>query len=175
MITLEQLQKIMPKLSHNRALQYLPPLTAAMVEFEINTPLRAAAFLAQLAHESLDLKYFEEIASGADYEGRRDLGNIHEGDGVRYKGRGPIMITGRANYRTAGRALGVDLEGEPHRAADPNIAFRIAGWFWKSRNLNQAADLQKFDTITKIINGGYNGKASRDRYYQRACSVLGVA
>jgi predicted chitinase/murein DD-endopeptidase MepM/ murein hydrolase activator NlpD len=173
-VSMQQLRSIMPNLSEARAQQMLPHLNAAMQEAGINTPLRQAAFLAQLAHESGEFRWMEEIASGAQYEGREDLGNIYPGDGMRYKGRGPIQLTGRYNYRAAGQALGIDLENNPTRAADPDVGFRTAAWFWNSRNLNAAADARNFDYITYRVNGGYNGKASRDAYYARALQVLGA-
>jgi predicted chitinase/LysM repeat protein len=172
-VSLQQLRAIMPNLPAARAEQMLPYLNSAMQEAHINTPRREAAFLAQLAHESVELRYFEEIASGAAYEGRSDLGNTQPGDGVRFKGRGPIQLTGRSNYRAAGQALGIDLEHNPTRAADPDVGFRTAAWFWNSRNLNSYADAGNFDAITLRVNGGYNGKASRDMYYARALNVLG--
>lgn len=171
-LTLDQLRRIMPELSEDLAGLYLPYLNAAMREAVITTSARVAAFVAQLAHESAQLRYFEEIASGAEYEGRLDLGNTHDGDGVRYKGRGPIQLTGRANYRAAGKALGLDLEGHPERATDLEVAFRIAAWYWTTHNLNALADAGDFDKITKAVNGGYNGRASRDAYYARAQEVL---
>ncbi|MGI5862173.1 MAG: LysM peptidoglycan-binding domain-containing protein [Myxococcales bacterium] len=173
-VTVAQLRAIIPNLPAARAEQLLPHLNAAMAEAGINTPLRQAAFLAQLAHESCGLTAFEEFASGAAYEGRRDLGNTQPGDGRRYKGRGPIQLTGRYNYRAAGAALGIDLENNPERAADIDVGFRVAAWYWNSRNLNKYADARNFDAITYRINGGYNGKASRDAYYRRALQVLGA-
>ncbi len=173
-ISQQQLQEIMPKLSAAHAAEFLPYLNAAMSEASIDTPLREAAFLAQLAHESGELRFFVEFASGAEYEGRKDLGNIHPGDGPRYKGRGPIQLTGRTNYRLAGQALGIDLENNPTRAADVDVAFRVSGWFWNSRGLNALADQDDFRGITHRINGGYNGLAQREAYYQRARSLLGV-
>jgi putative chitinase len=169
---LAQLCAIMPRLKKDKAEQYLPLLNAAMAEVEINTPRRRAAFLAQLAHESGELRYMEELATGEAYEGRKDLGNTQKGDGARYKGRGPIQLTGRNNYRKAGQALGVDLEGSPQRAADPDVGFRVACWFWKVNGLNALADAGNFDAITRRINGGYNGKADRDARYLRALQVL---
>jgi predicted chitinase/LysM repeat protein len=171
-VTVDQLRRVMPNLSQAKAEQYLPYLNQAMAEANITTPQRKAMFLAQLAHESGQLRYMEEIASGAAYEGRRDLGNTQPGDGVRYKGRGPIQLTGRANYRAAGQALGIDLEGNPARAKDPDVAFRIAGWYWSSRNLNSYADQGNFREVTRRINGGYNGMADREAYYRRAQQVF---
>ena len=173
-ISAAQLLAVMPNLSAADANGYLPYLNAAMAEGNINTPMRQAAFLAQLAHESGQLRYFEEIASGAAYEGRGDLGNTQPGDGVRFKGRGPIQLTGRSNYGSASAALGVDLVNDPELAATPAIGFRIAQWFWNSRGLNSYADSGNFDAITLRVNGGYNGKASRDAYYARALDVLGA-
>nr|WP_224243534.1 glycoside hydrolase family 19 protein [Hyalangium gracile] len=171
-VTVEQLRKIMPSLSQAKAEQYLPHINAAMQEAGITTKKQQAAFLAQLGHESGGLRYMEEIASGAAYEGRRDLGNTQPGDGTRFKGRGPIQLTGRANYRAAGKALGLDLENNPRLAADPSVGFRTAAWFWNSRNLNSLAEAGNFREVTRRINGGYNGLADREAYYQRALNAL---
>ena len=102
-ITGAQLQSIMP-FAKARIPSFVAPLNAAMYEFHINSPLRQAAFIAQIAHESGELRYVKEIASGAAYEGRKDLGNTQPGDGMRYKGRGLIQITGRNNYAECGKA-----------------------------------------------------------------------
>lgn len=172
MLTKEELSGVMPRLPRARRELYFPHLTAAMVEFGITSYLREAAFLAQLAHESSQLRYMEEIASGAAYEGRRDLGNVQKGDGRRYKGRGPIQLTGRANYRKYGRLLGLDLEGDPDRAATPEVGFRIAGHYWESHGLNELAEERRFQLITRRINGGLNGYADRLRYYEAALEAL---
>jgi putative chitinase len=171
-LTEEQLKKIMPRISSKNLKLYLSPLNSAMKEFEINTPQRITAFVAQLAHESMEFKYFEEIASGEAYEGRKDLGNVIAGDGKRYKGRGPIQLTGRTNYRDAGRDLGIDLENTPSLAASAEIGFRTAGWFWKGKKLNGLADAGEFKQITKKINGGLNGYEQRVKYYLVAQEVM---
>lgn len=174
-MTLEQLCEIMRALKPARAAQLHPLLTAAMREFEITTRDRQAAFIAQLAHESCEFRFFEELASGAAYEGRSDLGNNEPGDGERFKGRGPIQLTGRRNYAAAGAALKLDLVGHPEWAAQPSVGFRVAGWFWQSRGLNHIADggPLTFDAITRRINGGLNGKKQRDAYFALARKVLG--
>jgi putative chitinase len=169
-----QLHAIMPNLGPQRRSVYLPFLNDAMVEGKITTALRMAAFLAQLAHESVELRYFEEIASGAAYEGRASLGNTHPGDGKRFKGRGPIQLTGRSNYAAASKALGVDLLNHPQDAAKPEYGFRVAQWFWTSRGLNRLADERAFTSITRRINGGTLGLRSRTMYYDRAKQVLGA-
>lgn len=175
MLTLESLLSIMPHASPMRAAAYLPHLVAAMVEADITTPKREAAFLAQLAEESGEFRYMEELASGDNYEGREDLGNVEPGDGRRYKGRGPIQCTGRANYRAAGKALRIDLEKNPARAADPDVGFRLAAWYWTKHGLNPLADEGNFREITHRINGGYNGEERREAYHRRALEVLGVS
>lgn len=172
MVTDDELRQIMPNCPAAKRADYLPFMQQAMAEFDITSYLREAAFLAQLAHESAELRYMEEIASGAAYEGRKDLGNTHPGDGKRYKGRGPIQLTGRANYSRYGQLLGLDLVNNPTVAATKEVGFRIAGQFWKLNGLNELADQQKFKTITKRINGGYNGLDDRIKYYDRARKVL---
>jgi predicted chitinase len=173
----QQLIAAMPRLKTQPALAslYHPHLVAAMREFGITTLRRAQMFLAQLAHESGQLRYMEEIASGAAYEGRRDLGNTQPGDGRRFKGRGPIQLTGRANYRTYGKLLGIDLERHPERAADPDVGFRIAALYWKRAGCNALADkgtLAAFKAVTKKINGGYNGLDDRIRHWERAKKAI---
>ena len=105
------------------------------------------------------------------------LGNSEPGDGKRFKGRGPIQITGRANYRRFGDLLSVDLLSDPPRAAASELAFRIAGLFWSKKGLNELADRatpDAFKEITRRINGGFNGLAERQKFYTSACTVLGV-
>lgn len=171
MISLEELKAIMPY-AGPRAEIFLEPLNAAMMEFDITGPVRQAAFLAQIAHESGSLKYVKEIASGEAYEGCQDLGNTETGDGVKYKGRGLVQITGRANYRECSDALGMDLLDNPDLLCTPENAARSAAWFWSSRGLNDLADKGDFKLITKKINGGYNGYQDRLSYYERAQQVL---
>lgn len=182
LVSVDELRQLMPNLNSGRAGQYAPLLSAAMDEFEIVNRKRRCAFLPQLAHESVQLRYMEEIASGAAYEGRRDLGNTQPGDGKRYKGRGPIQLTGRANYRIFGGLLGLDLINNPKLAAVPEHGFRIAGLFWQRKGLNELADKLALDggpgdyqivrQITRKINGGYNGLADRWNYYKTAIKVL---
>lgn len=158
----------------SRVDQYAPLLASAMAEFGIDTPKRRSAFLAQIGHESGQLKYTEEIADGSAYEGRADLGNTQLGDGKRYKGRGLIQITGRNNYRECGAALGVDLITNPELLAGPELASRSAGWYWLWRNLNKYADADRFGSLTKAINGGYNGLDDRIHLWLSARRTLQV-
>jgi putative chitinase len=170
-MTPDQLRRIMPQ-SGPQADLFAQPLTDAMAEFDINTPRRQAAFLAQIAHESGQLRWVREIASGAAYEGRADLGNTQPGDGVKYKGRGLLQITGRANYRECGKALSLDLIGYPELLESAVNASRSAAWFWASRSLNTLADSNRFGAISKRINGGFNGLDERLQYWIDAREVL---
>jgi putative chitinase len=130
---------------------------------------------AQLAHESMSLKFMEEIADGSAYGGRLDLGNVERGDGVKFKGHGPIQITGRENHRLCGLALKVDLIANPKLLTQPTIGCRAAAWFWTTlKGLNQLADEDKFGTITKKINGGYNHLDERIAHWLIARKVLGL-
>lgn len=177
-LTLLQLQKIMPY-AGKRAAKFLDSLNLAMFEFGIDTPMRQAAFLAQIAHESGSLRYVRELASGESYDTGRlaqRLGNTPEadGDGQRYKGRGLIQITGRTNYRACSLGLFGDerLLDQPELLEETVSACRSAGWFWQTMNLNALADIGAFRPITRAINGGYNGYDDRLAYYERAKAVL---
>lgn len=174
MIHEDELMRIMPY-GKKRVPEFVEHLNSTMLQFDINTPLREAAFVAQLAHESGEFRYVEELASGAAYEGRIDLGNTQPGDGVRYKGRGLIQITGRANYQKLSDYFGVDFVANPEWLETPEWACQSAGWFWHTRNLNVLADREDFRAITKKINGGYNGLDDRLTYYTRALSILEAA
>lgn len=138
---------------------------AANVHFKdyaiLYNELRFAHFIAQLTHESGNFRYMQEIASGTAYEGRKDLGNVMAGDGVKFKGRGPIQLTGRANYQKYGRALGINFESHPELVAIPSIGLLVACKFWTNNGLNELADRDDLLTITRRINGGTNGLVER--------------
>ena len=136
-------------------------LAATLDSYAINTRLRIAHFLGQTCHESAGFRTTEEFASGENYEGRTDLGNNRQGDGVRYKGRGLLQLTGRANYKAFGDLLGVNLEGNPELAAEPVQSLKIACEFWKKKSLNQFCDSDDIVELTRRINGGKNGLDER--------------
>lgn len=162
------LRKVCPSLTREQARSLARDLGQAMHDFDITTPARAAAFIAQVAHESGEFRYRQEIATGAAYEGRRDLGNTERGDGRRFKGRTFIQITGRANYAAVSRALGVDFLKHPVRLAEQRYAALGAAWWWKTHGCNELADRGDFVTLTRRINGGTNGLADRQKYFRRA-------
>jgi putative chitinase len=172
MMTEEQLRKIAPHVSEENIKIYTPLLNKWMPYYSINTPKRQAAFIAQILHETACFQYTKEIASGKAYEFRKDLGNTVEGDGERYKGCGCIMITGRANYAAVSKGLGVDFVAHPELLKEPRYAVQSACWWWTINGLNLLADKGDFKTITKKINGGYNGYLDRVMYYKRALAIL---
>lgn len=145
---------------------------STLAKYGINTKLRIAHFMAQVTHECAGFRTTEEFATGAAYEGRADLGNTQKGDGRRYKGRGLIQLTGRANYRAIGKKLNLPLEEQPELAAEPAVSLKIACEYWKSRNINAAADRDDLITATRLVNGGLNGLDDRSQYLRKAKVAL---
>ena len=143
-------------------------LATTLDQYDINTPLRIAHFLAQTAHESDGFCTTEEYASGSAYEGRTDLGNTQPGDGVLFKGRGLIQLTGRANYRTVGDTLGLDLVDNPLSVNTPIVYLLVSCVFWQQKNINPHCDQDEILTVTRLVNGGLNGLDSRKAYLAKA-------
>ena len=174
-ITAQQLLLILPNAGQVAGV-FVPVLNTAMNRYQIVGTRRVAAFIAQIGHESGQLKYVKEIwgptAAQAKYEGRKDLGNTVAGDGSKYRGRGLIQITGRANYMACGEGLGLDLIKQPELLEKPQHACMSAAWFWATRGLNALADAGQFERITRRINGGQNGAADRQALYALALKVL---
>jgi len=174
-ITEQQLLQILPNAGRNAGV-FVPALNTAMAKYGIVNRLRIAAFIAQVGHESGQLRYVREIwgptAQQAGYEGRADLGNTVKGDGSKYRGRGLIQITGRANHAACGEALGLDLVNQPTLLEQPQYAAMSAAWFWSSRGLNTLADQGQFVKITRRINGGLTGQDDRQALYDKALKVL---
>jgi putative chitinase len=145
-------------------------------QYEINTKLRLAHFLAQACTESCGFRYLKEIwgptRAQKAYEGRADLGNVRVGDGFMYRGRGIFQLTGRANYARIGKALSLPLEIDPDLAADPQISVRIACHYWQTHEINTAADKNDIVRVTRAINGGLNGLEDRKACFMRARQVL---
>ena len=164
----------------SRAQQMIPGYVGAMRAADITSVERAAMFAAQIGHESVGLVYMEEIASGAAYEGRADLGNVYPGDGARFKGSGPIQLTGRNNFRAFTRWANqqghtqIDFEAQPHLVrTDPRWGFLAASWYWTVARpqINSLADRRDLEGVTRAINGGLNGLADRRARYQRALGL----
>jgi putative chitinase len=158
--------------------KWYEPVERAMMEFAIVSPARAAAFIAQVGHESAGFVYARELwgptPAQNGYEGRADLGNTQAGDGKRFMGRGLIMITGRANYAAAAAALQVDAIEHPELLEQPILAARTAGWWWSTHGCNQIADSGDFQALTRRINGGMNGYDDRLRRWGIASAVFGA-
>ena len=154
------------------------PFNDAMIQAGCTNVNRAAMWCAQLGHESVGLAALEEYASGSDYEWRSDLGNNRPGDGVRYKGRGAIMVTGRNNYRNLSQwAHGKGyvptptyFEDNPKALQSGQHAFVGAVWYWTVARpqINGLSDARNLEAVTKAINGGLNGFADRKARYGRA-------
>lgn len=180
-ISAQQLLQILPHASRNAGV-FVPGLNATMGKYAIITRLRMAAFIAQIGHESGQFRYVRELGGDA-YLAKYDtgklaqrLGNTPEadGDGQKYRGRGLIQVTGRANYEACSEALFGDsrLLATPELLEQPVYASMSAGWFWHRAGLNTLADKGDFLTITKRINGGTNGLEDRETLYKRALEVL---
>ncbi|WP_219268799.1 glycoside hydrolase family 19 protein [Pseudomonas sp. Xaverov 259] len=174
-ITEQQLLQILPNAGRQAGV-FVPVLNTAMGRYGIVGTLRVSAFIAQVGHESGKLRYVREIwgptAQQLGYEGRADLGNTVNGDGSKFRGRGLIQITGRANYAACGEALGLDLINQPELLEQPQHAAMSAAWFWSTRGLNTLADQKDFAKITRRINGGLTGQDDRLALYDRALKVL---
>lgn len=169
-LTLQQLRELAPGFSA----EWVQPLNHSLILAHI-TPARLPAYLAQLAHESA--RFATLVEYGPDsyferYDGRADLGNTQPGDGLRFKGRGPIQITGRANYSRYGTLIQEDLVTQPERAARPAEGFRLAAMYWLDRNLNALVDAGDFTALTRAINGGTNGMADREAWLEKARALF---
>jgi putative chitinase len=174
MITLTDtiLLHIAPQANRDIVEGLIAPLNLYLPQYGIDTLLRLDHFLGQGAEETAGFRTLTEYASGREYEGRHDLGNIQAGDGERFKGRGIFQITGRANYTTMSHVLGVDLVNNPQLAASPEIAVRTACEYWKSHGLAALADNDDLEGITRRINGGTNGINDRETYTDRADNII---
>jgi putative chitinase len=179
--TEQQLLKIFPN-ARSQAGVFISALNSAMSRHDINTPLRVAAFLAQIGHESGQLQHVRELGSD-QYLSKYDTGTLAarlgnspepDGDGSRYRGRGLIQITGRNNYRQCSLDLFGDerLLASPELLEQPQWAAASAAWFWERNGLNGLADRDQFNSITRRINGGLNGLQDRLQLWARARAVL---
>ncbi|CDW72590.1 glycoside hydrolase family protein [Stylonychia lemnae] len=177
LITEENLREIMKGGTDLKT--FTPHLAYYMRQNDINTPRRMAMFLAQVAHESGRFYYLKELGNGEAYnppsQKATNLGNTEPGDGPRYKGRGLIQITGRDNYNQYGKIMNLDLINNPELLEQKDNAVHVSCLFWKHRNLNQLADQDDFIGVTKRINGGTNGLAERQKYYDKAKEVFGIS
>jgi putative chitinase len=171
--------------SVSRAARWEPHLAPAMRAYEINTPKRMAAFLAQVGHESGSLQFVHEIWGPTDaqrrYDGRADLGNTELGDGYRFRGHGLIQTTGRANHRRVRDRLRAkvgprvpDFEDDPSALALPEWAAWSAADYWDDKGLNALADADEFERITRRINGGLNGQPERVLRWMTAKAAFGI-
>lgn len=174
-ITEKQLRDIAPNMpTGHAAKQILHHLNRSMVDAGINTILLKAAYIAQLAHESKGFTKMREEASGDAYQGR--MGNDKPGDGKRYRGVGPLQVTGKKNLKKAKDDLGVDFIKNPERGTTYKDGFDLASWYWNTNNINKHAANAQFDKVTKLINNAENGPKThadvRWALYLKALQVL---
>lgn len=160
-LTPSLLQKCFRNASKRAVLLYVDEINRLLPKFHVNTPQRLCMFLAQLGHESGELHYAEELASGSAYEGRLDLGNTQPGDGIKYKGRGLIQLTGKKNYALASLAMDLPLLENPELLLIPANAVYVSFWFFENNNLWSICDSGDFKKLTRRINGGLNGYEHR--------------
>lgn len=175
-ITSEGIKTIMPMANAQRISEFVESFNRYSDMFGINTPLRAAHYIAQVAHETGELRWLEELASGQQYEGRKDLGNTRQGDGRRFKGRGYLQTTGRANYQAyagSGYCNG-DLMSHPEWLAKQPGCQKASMFFWRTMGLNILADKDEVTNITRRINGGRNGLTERISYLKKAKEVFHI-
>lgn len=165
-------------LSAVKAQDWYEPVKAACLAYRVTSPVRIAAFLAQVGHESGGFVYVREIwgptPAQLRYEGRADLGNIFPGDGSRFRGRGLIQVTGRTNYAKASGALGIDLIAHPELLEEKPLAARSAAWWWDAHGCNEIADTGDLTRLTRVINGGLNGLEDRKQRWEIAKQALGI-
>lgn len=179
------LSKLTQHISLARCNALIPGLYEAWRIAEVNTALRRAGWFSQVLEESVGLSATTEFASGSEYEGRTDLGNTQPGDGVRFKGRGFVQVTGRNHYRDFGawcfkRRLVPSPSyflDNPTKIADDRFAWISVAWYWIGNHnhgydfLNKAADAKDLVAMTYMVNGGQNGFATRQYYYNRALAL----
>lgn len=171
-VTAAMLMQIDPKIGEAKANEVIGPLNDMMRKGGMNTTLRQAAFLSQVAIESDHFITYKEYASGAEYEGRTDLGNTEPGDGVKYKGRGAIQVTGKYNYQKISDAFGVDFVNNPGLLETPQYAFTSALWYWSTHNGNAVADTGDIAKITLMVNGGDHALDERTKVFNNALRLL---
>lgn len=167
----DALRHVCPNLTRGEAITIARGLGEAFHRYGITTRARAAMAVAQWAHESANFSTREEFASGAKYEGRLDLGNTQPGDGKRFKGRGRIQITGRANYAAIAKALEIDCVKNPRILATSPLSEIASGQWWNDHSCNAFCDDDDFVGLTKRINGGLTGITERKRLLARAKHV----
>ena len=181
-VTGSQITSMFPDVKGDTATQYAEYLNEAFRMASVNTKRRMAHFLGQVGHESGGLTTFSEWYKGKNaeayfnkkYGSRKDLGNTVKTDGYKYRGRGPIQVTGKANYELCGKALDLDLVAKPDLLLEPKYGFRAAAWFWAKRKINTYADADNLTMVTKRVNGGTNGISDRKKRTTLAKKVLGA-
>lgn len=173
LLSKQDFYKLFPRATRHKDLY--EELSQHMSKYLINTRIRQAYFLGQLAHECMGFRYIRELGNKAyfrRYEWRKSLGNTQAGDGYKYRGRGFIQLTGRYNYTKYGKKLGIDLVNNPGLAETVPVACLIACQYWDDIGANALSDKGSFRLITKRINGGYNGLKDRKYWTNRIARLI---
>jgi putative chitinase len=179
-IIVDQLRAIINPVRYDdsRIQSIVNALNDTFEKYSIDSNIRMCHFLAQVLHESGAFRYSSEIWGNTPaqqaYDTRIDLGNTpeHDGDGYKYRGRGWIQLTGKTNYRLFGKEVGLDLLTDPDKVAEEPYDSLAAGWYWNRKDLNSFADQDDILTITKKINGGFNGLDDRKMWHIKARVTL---
>jgi putative chitinase len=173
LITKKQLSRIWDVSETTISDRIINDLNACLVRFQINTSVRIRHFISQISHESGGGKWMKELASGDDYEGRKDLGNTQPGDGRKYKGAGFIQLTGRANYSDFSKYMNDPkvMDGVDYVAL--NYPATSAGFWWYNNRMNALCDRNPLiEEVTRKVNGGLRGIEDRKVYYNRCLEVI---
>jgi len=205
MLTAEKFGELFPNCKDPEG--WVEAMNEVFPKYDIDTPERIAAFIAQCGHESGGWRVFSEnlnysakaldavfgkyfVRAGRDaeeyhrqpekianvvYANRMDNGDTDSGDGWRYRGRGPIQLTGKANYTAFSEDMGVDAVDNPDQVSeDKEVALMSAIWYWNKNGLNKYADNGDIKTMTKRINGGYIGLEDRIHHWEMCLEAMGV-
>jgi putative chitinase len=179
-VTTDQLKSVISPISYDdeKLQSIVDSLNETLTRYYIDTNIRMCHFLAQVLHESGTFRYSVEIWGNTPaqlaYDTRVDLGNTPEldGDGYKYRGRGWIQLTGKNNYLLLSKEFEKDFVTDPDLVAKNPYDSLAAGWFWNRRKLNPFADIDDIMTITKKVNGGFNGLNDRKMWLIKAKEVL---
>lgn len=171
-LTLNQFEKAVPYTSYKRLELILPNLNFTLKKYGIVTNLRIAHFLTQILVETNYFRIVQYLETGERLENNAELGNTEKGDGRKYVGRGYLKIVGRSQYQEYKEASGIDVIANPHIVTTPRIAMDIAGWLWDKKQLNDAADKNDLEAITKLLTGEYLIIRERQEIFKRVVLAI---
>ena len=167
---------VMPRALPKKIDRCYEPLVKGMKKYKIDTPLRAAHFIAQIGHETASFLYMEEIADGSQYEVAVRPRQHAAGRRQALQGPRPHSADRPCQLRGVSNDCGIDYVTDPTAiATDPFACVDVACWYWHKRKINRLADKDDVKAVTKAVNGGFNGLDDRMDYLYRSKAVLGIA